>query len=76
MKITIWVYDTGFGLGFKGTVTDQNLDMTKHGYLEIEELDLAISEQECFKLLEADAEERKDIRRAKLIAQLEALDNE
>ena len=75
-KLTIWAKDADYGLSWGATKTEENIDLSRHDYIEIEELDLAISDEEIYKLLEADKETRKEVKRAKLIAQLEALDNE
>ena len=76
MKVTIWAYDTGFGLGVSASVTDQNLDMTKHGYILLQDVDIEASEEEVTKLVSENAEAKKSVKRAKLVAELEALDNE
>jgi len=74
--LTIWAKDADYGLCWGATKTEENIDLPRHGYIEIEEFDLEISEEEIYKLLEVDKEARKEVKRAKLTAQLEALDNE
>jgi len=74
--LTIWAHDTGFGIGWTATQTNQNLDMTKHGYVLIEYIEIKASEEDALDLINLSTEEVKAKTRAKLVAELEALDNE
>jgi len=76
MKLDIWVHDSGFGLAYTATQSNHNLDMTKHNYVFLQEVEVEATEEEAYKIVEGIAESIKEAKRAKLIAELEALDNE
>lgn len=74
--LTIWARDAGYGIAWTATRADEGLDMTHHGYSIMEELETVTTDEEARRVVSGNAEEIKELKRAKLIAQLEALDNE
>ena len=75
-KLTVWIRDNGFGISWTATKTDDNCDMTTHGWVACEETEIETSETQALELVNLSSEEIKAAKRAKLVAELEALDNE
>jgi len=75
-KLTVWAHKTPFGISWASTGADDATDLTKHGWVYVEDVEIKASTEEALELINRNAEEIKEQKRAKLLKELEALDNE